>query len=128
MSGDDLQEVFADDGERQVEVINVKVEYRKNKNTKTEINSFFFVEYVNGIVTDNRQCIKCKTIVNACNSGTSTMRKHWNVCQKKDTSVQRGQSILQFKKSTDVHRNNQKGLSEVARLVYKDRFSVNSIV
>ena len=54
-----------------------RIEYRQSNNKKTAINKYFFVQHLNGLPTDKRQCIRCKHIVTACNGGTSNMRKHY---------------------------------------------------
>ena len=77
------------------------MEWRKNPSTKTEINKYFLVAYVNGMKTAKRKCITCGEKVSSVNSGTSTMKRHWQKCQ---TNVNRtrkrtyGQHEISFPK------------------------------
>ena len=63
------------------------------------------------------------------NSGTSTMKRHWQRCQtnvnrtRKRTYDQHEISFLKIQ----TNRCAAKGHSEVARLVYEDRISVNRV-
>ena len=36
-----------------------RIEYRQSNNKKTAINKYFFVQHLNGLPTDKRQCIRC---------------------------------------------------------------------
>ena len=105
-----------------------RIEYRQSNYKKTAINKFFFVQHLNGLPTDKRQCIRCKHIVTACNGGTSNMRKHYQKCLAGQIILPTDQNSLGFKPAGCISRRLDKGLSDVAKLVYLDNFSVNSVV
>ena len=79
--------------------------------------------------TAKRKCITCGEKVSSVNSGTSTMKTHWQKCQ---TNVNRTRKRnydlheISFPKS-QTNRCAAKGHSEVARLAYEDRISVNRV-
>ena len=108
------------------------MEWRKNPSTKTEINKYFLVAYVNGMETAKRKCITCGEKVSSVNSGTSTMKRHWQKCQ---TNVNRtrkrtyGQHEISFPKiqtkrcAAKVMSNNLQ--NEFTKQVYEFASSLN---
>ena len=103
-----------------------RIEYRQSNNKKTAINKYFFVQHLNGLPTDKRQCIRCKHIVTACNGGTSNMRKHYQKCLAGQILLPTDQNSLGFAFDQNQIRlvSPSKFAFDVAKLVYLDNFSV----
>ena len=56
-----------------------KIEW-KFEPKRASVNSKFYVQYLSGIKTEKRKCIKCTKVITATNSGTTAMKSHLKTC------------------------------------------------
>ena len=76
-----------------------RIEYRQSNNKKTAINKYFFVQHLNGLPTDKRQCIRCKHIVTACNGGT------FSLCRLNRNYLQTRMSVHHHQRNVFLNKN-----------------------
>ena len=92
----------------------------------SQVYSHFYVEFVDGIKTDKRKCIKCSAIESA-NFGTSSMKTHREKCLKRQTSDPTQGKLKHAKAPKIADPKHTQGLNDAARLVYEDNFPITSV-
>ena len=102
------------------------IEYRTNKRAKEDLPKSFLVQFVNGRQTEYRRCIACGTNIKCKDSSTTGLRRHREVCNRDRGSKDDKQGELPFARGKAAKI--EKGLGDVARLVYNDGIPVNKIV
>ena len=102
------------------------IEYRTNKRAREDLPKSFLVQFVNGRQRECRRCIACGTNIKCEDSNTTGLRRHREVCNRDRGSKddQQGESPFARGKGAKI----EKGLGDVARLVYDDGIPVNKIV
>ena len=102
------------------------IEYRTNKRAKEDRPKSFLVQFVNGRQTEYRRCIASGTNIECKDSNTTGLRRHREVCNSDRGSKDDKQGELPFARGKAAKI--EKGLGDVARLVYDDGILVYKIV
>ena len=111
--------------------IKYNTEYRlplKVDRNEIEANAYFYLEYVNDRKIEYRNCIECGERLNFPNSGTSSLIRHYDLCQGsvlKKRPIDHGQ--LKYGTFISKTAENYTGLSLVSKLVYEDNIPITRV-